>query len=130
MTASDYALIMSLFSIVISLGALLWNVWQKFIFVKPTLQVSFGLWHVMQHTSADVITRSGHRLLVLTVTNMGPGVVVLYACIAKPKVHWWRRVKLLSTLNPIHNDPADHNPVSIGPFSSGLPTKIEAGDVK
>jgi len=130
MTAPDYALIISLFSIVISIGALLWNIWQKFIFVKPTLQVSFGLWHVMQHTSADVLTRSGHRLLVLTVTNMGPGVVVLSACIGKPKAHWWTRGRLLGTINPIHNDPADPNAVSIGPFSAGLPTKIDAGDVK
>jgi hypothetical protein len=58
MTTHDYALIISLFSIAISIGALLWNVWQKFIFVKPTLQVSFGLYHVMQHKSADVLTRS------------------------------------------------------------------------
>jgi hypothetical protein len=90
MHTSDNALIVSLFSVVIAIGSLLWNVWQKFIFVKPTLQVSVGLWHVMQHTSADVLTRSGHRLLVLTVTNMGPGVVVLSACIGKPKGHWWR----------------------------------------
>jgi hypothetical protein len=130
MTTRDYALIISLFSIVISVGALLWNIWQKFIFVKPNLQVSFGLWYVMQHTSADVLTRSGHQLLVLTVTNMGPGVVVLYACIGKQKARWWTRVELLATINPIHNDPPDANPMSIGPLSSGLPTKIDAGDVK
>lgn len=130
MTTHDYALIISLFSIVIAIGALLWNILQKFIFVKPNLQVSFGLWHVMQHTSADVATRSGHRLLVLTVTNMGPGSVVLYACIGKMKAHWWTREKVLCTINPIHNDPTDPNPISIGPFSSGLPARIDAGDVK
>jgi hypothetical protein len=82
------------------------------------------------YASADVLTRSGHRLLVLTVTNMGPGVVVLSACIGKPKAHWWTRGKLLSTINPIHNDPADPDPVGIGPLSAGLPTKIDTGDVK
>jgi hypothetical protein len=130
MTTSDYALITSLVSIVIAIGGLLWNIWRKFIFVKPALQVSFGLWHVMQHTSADVVTRSGHRLFALTVTNMGPGVVVLCACIGKPKAPWWTRAKLLGTINPIHNDPTDPNPIGIGPFSSDLPTKIDAGDVK
>ena len=71
MTTSDYALVISLLSILAAIFSLVWNVWQKFIFVKPVLQVSFGLWHGMQHTSAGVATRSGHRLLVLTVTNMG-----------------------------------------------------------
>jgi hypothetical protein len=130
MATQDYAMFTSLLSIVIAIGALLWNIWQKFIFVKPKLQISFGIWHVMEHTTADVATRSGYRLLVFTVTNMGPGVVVLYACIGKPKAHWWTRRRLLGTINPIHNDPTDPNPTSIGPFSAGLPTKIDAGDVK
>ena len=38
MTTQGYAPITSLLSIVIAIGALLWNVWQKFIFVKPNLQ--------------------------------------------------------------------------------------------
>ena len=48
MTTSDYALIVSVASIVIAIGALAWNVWQKFIFVKPSLQVSFNLMNVLQ----------------------------------------------------------------------------------
>jgi hypothetical protein len=32
--------------------------------------------------------------------------------------------------NPIHGDPADPNPVGIGPFGGGLPAKIDAGEVK
>jgi hypothetical protein len=130
MTVADYAFIISVLSIIVSLFNVVWNVWQKFIFLKPVLQISFGLWHVMEHTTADVLSRSGHRLLVLTVTNMGPGIVILCACIGKPEAHWWTRGKLLDMLNPIHNDPADPNPTSIGPFSAGLPTKIDAGDVK
>jgi hypothetical protein len=96
--------------------------------VKPALQVSFGVWHILQPATAGSLTRSGRSLLVLTVTNMGPGPAVLSTCIAKTKAHWWTRPEL-GTLNPIH-DPTDPHPKSIGPFSAGLPTKIDAGDVK
>jgi hypothetical protein len=123
---SDYALFVSIASILISIGALVWNVWQKYIFVKPALQVSFGIWRVVQpDTSAN-----NRRLLNLTITNLGPGPVVLYACIAKEKHRWWKRVKTLATLNPIHGDPLDPNPTGIGPFGGGLPAKIDASEVK
>ena len=129
MNTSDYALIASLLSIVISIGALLWNVWQKFIFVKPALQVAFGVYNVSQPASAEVAKPTGHRLLCLTATNMGPGVVILYACIYKAKAHWRARTEL-GYLNPIHGDPTDPHPVGIGPFGSGLPAKIDVGDAK
>jgi hypothetical protein len=102
MTTSDYALITRLVSIVIVIGSLLWNVWQKFIFVKPTLQVSFGICNVLVPTETGTATRTGHRLLNLTVTNMGPGPVILFASIGKPKTPWWKRPKKLGLLNPIH----------------------------
>ena len=70
------------------------------------------------------------RLLHLIVTNMGPGPVVLASCVGKPKKPWWQRAKGYGLLNPIHGDPADPNPVGIGPFGGGLPTKIDAGEVK
>jgi hypothetical protein len=129
MSTSDYALITSLFSIAIAIGALVWNVWQKFIFVKPALQVTFGIYRAFQSTSGYIATPTGHRLLRLTVTNLGPGAVVLYACIAKTKALWWRKPEL-SMINPIHGDPMDEQPISIGPFGFGLPTKIDVGDTK
>src|SRR5262249_38050269 len=81
-------------------------------------------------TEAGTVTRSGHRLLNLTVTNMGPGPVILFACVGKPKTLWWKRPEKLGLLNPIHGDPINPKPESIGPFSSGLPAKIDAGDSK
>jgi hypothetical protein len=127
MNSADYALFISITSIFVSMGALLWNVWQKFIFVKPTLQVSFGLFRVVQ---PDVRANPIRRLLMLTVTNMGPGPVILQLCIAKEKKHWWKRAKTHPTLVPIHGDPTDPDPTGIGPFSGGLPAKIDAGEVK
>jgi hypothetical protein len=126
MSPSDYALIVGISSIFIAIGAFVWNVWQKFIFVKPTLQVSFGVWRIF-HPGAPGHNR---RLLHLSVTNMGPGPVILSACAAKPKKHWWKRAKSYGLLNPIHGDPTDPNPVGIGPFGGGLPAKIDAGEVK
>jgi hypothetical protein len=123
MTPADYALIMSIASIFISIGALVWNVWQKFLFVKPALQVSFGVWRILQPGAP------GHnqRLLHLSVTNMGPGPVILNSCVAKSKKHWWKQAKFYGMLVPIHGDPTDPNPVGIGPFGGGLPAKIGRG---
>jgi hypothetical protein len=130
MTSSDYALFISVASIFISIGALLWNVWQKFLFVKPAPQVSFGPYNILQPTSAGWAIPSGHALLSLTVTNMGPGPVVLTMCIVKPKAHWWTRATTYPSLNPIDGDPTDQQPTGIGPFGSGLPARIDAGEIK
>jgi hypothetical protein len=128
MTTADYALLTSIASIFISIGALLWNVWQKFIFVKPALQVTFRVSRVLKSTGEGRATPTDLRLLNLTVTNMGPGVAVLSLCIAKTKIHRWKRAEY-ATLNPIHGDPTDPEPIGIGPIAGGLPAKIDAGEV-
>ena len=129
MTTADYALLTSIASIFISIGALLWNVWQKFIFVKPALQVAFRVSRVFAPTGDGTIARTDISLLHLTVTNMGPGVAVLYVCIAKMKKHWWKRAEY-ATLNPIHGSPLDPEPRGIGPIAGGLPAKIDAGEMQ
>ena len=43
MTTADWALVISLCSAAISLAALAWNIWAKFIFPKPTVRVSFSV---------------------------------------------------------------------------------------
>ena len=129
MTTSDYALAVAIASIFISVLALCWNVWQKFIFVKPSVHVAFGLYNVMQPASDGLIHRTGRKLLDLTVTNMGPGPVVVYSCIAKEGWRGWGKSRL-GLLNPIHGDPTHPQPTSVGPFSAGLPLRIDAGDTK
>lgn len=129
MTTADYALIVALASIFISLLALAWNVWQKFIFVKPSLSVSFGVFRVLQSSNDGLAHPTDHKLLNLTVTNMGPGPVVLYACVAKARFRGWKEPRL-GMLNPIHGDPTELAPSSLGPFSAGLPLRIDAGDTK
>ena len=110
MTTSDYALITSLVSIVIAIGSLLWNVWQKFIFVKPYPP---GLLRHLQRVGAgrdrDGNAHWSSSIEPEQVTNMGPGPVILFACIGKPKTPWWKRPKKLGLLNPIHGDPIHPN---------------------
>jgi hypothetical protein len=123
MTTAEYALIVSIASVFVSFGALFWNVWQKFLFVKPTLQVSFGVWRIWQPSAPDNHNR---RLLNLTITNMGPGPAVLAACVGKPKKPWWKRAKnsKLGLLNPIHGDPVDPNPVASDHLVADCPLKL------
>jgi hypothetical protein len=128
MTTADYALLVSLASAVVSIVALLWNVWQKYIFVKPVLQVTFGVFRIFEAGLPGVLT-PGRELLTLTATNMGPGPVSLYACIVKTKADRWRPNRFV-TLYPIHGDPSNPKPITIGPFSGGLPAKINPGEMK
>ena len=69
------------------------------------------------------------QLLCLSVTNMGPGTVVLHSCVVMTKQHLWKKGPH-GILNPIHGDPTDAEPFSVGPFSGGLPVKIDVGDTK
>jgi hypothetical protein len=130
LTTADYALFISGVSALISIMALLWNVWQKYLFVKPSLQVAFGIFSVLERQpGAEVATRSDRELLSLMVTNLGPGPVILYACVVKLKADLWKRGRYL-ILNPIHGDPTSSSLKSLGPFSGGLPGKIDAGEMK
>ena len=134
MNASTYALIVSAFSLIIAFFALVWNVVQKFIVVKPKLQVSFGLYTVMTRSDENLLTPCGPKLLTISVTNLGPGPVILHSCIAKPRERkctkkFWAKSDV-AILNPIHGDPTNPDPESIGPFSGGLPAEIKPGHVK
>jgi len=128
MTTADYALLVSLTSLLVAMGALIWNVWQKFIFVKPEVHVSFGIWSVLRATTPDSMGPSGQRLLILTAANMGPGPVVLTMCIVKRNGQ--PRNSPFGLINPIDGDPRASDPVGVGPFGAGPPLKIDAGDTK
>jgi hypothetical protein len=123
MSGSEIAILVSGISLAVALIALAWNVWEKFIFVRPRLQVTFGIWQVIQNG------KFGKSLLSLNVTNMGPGPVIIHLCIIQSPTRWFWK-KRSGIINPIHNDPTSDTPISIGPFSAGLPSKLDAGDVK
>ena len=88
MNTADYALLTSLVSILISIGTLLVEHLAKVHFFEANFAVSFGLYNVLQQASPGIAKPSGQRVLNITVTNMGPGSVVLYSCIGKKKERW------------------------------------------
>src|SRR5216683_199073 len=123
MTSGETALLISGISLAISAAGFIWNIMEKFIYVKPGIQVTFGVYTIV---ATDMPKK---RLLSVGVTNMGPGPVILHSCIAKIREPWSLRPQL-AMLNPIHGDPSSDEPRSLGPFSGGLPLKLEAGEVK
>jgi hypothetical protein len=132
MSTADYALIVSISSAFIAVASLFWNVWQKYIIVKPQVQVGFGVYHILEPTESPDIARPGREVLSLNVTNMGPGPVIIHAIIGRTR-RWswrWKRRFQYGLLNPIHGDPTSRTPVGIGPFGGGLPAKLDAGEVK
>lgn len=132
MTTADYALIISLVSALISLIALLWNVWQKYIFVKPALQTSFSVMQSFEPGPNSTATTTGQSLLVLSATNLGPGPAILHSCIGRSRLRWerWRLRRQIGFISPIHGNPLSPTPQGIGPFGGGLPAKIDAADSK
>jgi hypothetical protein len=123
MTSGEIALLVSGISLAISAGGFVWNIMQMFIYVKPTLQVTFGIYKVFG-TGAP-----RKELCNLSVTNMGPGPAIVYACIVRERRPGSLR-RQLGILNPIEGDPSANPPRSIGPFSGGLPAKLEPGEQK
>lgn len=47
MTTADWALVVSFFSIAIAFASFIWNVWSKFIYPKPRLQLHIGIMEVI-----------------------------------------------------------------------------------
>ena len=125
MTTADWALVISLVSVLIALGSFIWNVWSKFIYPKPKVRASFSVMNI--HQSGEV----SPPFLVLSATNYGPGEVTLHAAVAAPKRRFWqrllRRSRSIGILNPLENFPMQTNH-SVGPFGGGLPKKISVGE--
>jgi hypothetical protein len=59
------------------------NVIQKLIFVKPSLQVTFGVYDIFEPTSDGKAKKSDKSLTTLTVTNKGPGSAIISQCVVR-----------------------------------------------
>jgi hypothetical protein len=119
MTTADWALIVSLFSLVIAMASFVWNVWSKFIFPKPRVDVSFML---MRVNNSDPI----HRYLSLNVANYGPGDITIDCAIVRQIKPWYKRRVPLGILNPLNS--LDCLNETTGPFGGGLPKKLAMGE--
>jgi hypothetical protein len=133
MTTADWALVISLCSAGVSLASFVWNVWSKFIYPKPTVQVSFGMMTMMTPaaTEARMLQRSENDALGLSATNMGPIEVTLHSVMVGWGFRWWRRrPKHYALLNPLPSFPdypGQYDEAS-GPFAGGLPKKLKVGE--
>jgi hypothetical protein len=120
-TTADWALVISICSAVVSLAGFVWNVWSKFIYPKPRVQVSFSLLTVIQNNPTVQ-----ENVIGLSATNMGPVQVTLHSALVA-----YRRGVFPShrfgLLNPLHNYPMQTKH-TIGPFGGGLPKKLDVGE--
>jgi len=116
MTVADWALIISLGALGVTICNFVWNVWSKFIYPKPKVTASISFMTVYNGDGS-----TGPSCITLNATNFGPAEVILYAATAKEKKG------NIGTLNPLQDFPlrTDH---TLGPFSGGLPKKIDVGE--
>lgn len=120
MTTADWALGISMLSFAVSLAGFVWNVWSKFIYPKAKVRVSFAVNVLIQNGVSD------HEMLCLSATNFGPGQVALHMATGRARHSRFKRLQHF-ILNPLHDFPAMVNH-TIGPFSGGLPKKLEVGE--
>jgi hypothetical protein len=117
----DWAFLISGVSLAVAIAGFIWRIFEKYIYVKPALQIGFA---VMTTFPGPEV-----HLLALSVTNMGPGAAVIYNCMGYSRRRWWEKKKY-GILNPIEGNPAHPDPATSGPFSAGLPLRIDAADTK
>ena len=120
MTTADWALVISLCSTAISLAALAWNVWAKFVFPKPTVRVSFAVNRVIPDNMGI------GKFLNLSATNHGPIKVILSSAVVRTRCDK-KTGSRYGILNPLHDFPVQRNH-SLGPFSGGLPKTLDVGE--
>lgn len=119
MNTADFALIVSIVSLLFSILGFIWNVWSKFIFPKPQIQLSVAVTCLVSESSAS------EEFVTLSAANHGPGEVTLKMAMALMRKGWFRRSKF-GILKPFHHFPAKKS--TIGPFSGGLPKKLAVGE--
>lgn len=120
MTTADWALIISLGSLIIALFSFVWNIWSKFIYPKPVVKTSINFMTLYDKNG------DGPSCISLNATNLGPTEVTLYTAIAREPKAWFKR-KNISILMPIEGFPTTIERTN-GPFSGGLPKKLPVGE--
>lgn len=119
METADWALAISLCSLLVSLAGFVWNVWSKFIYPKPKVRISFYVGRMVDSTGASP------PFICVSATNYGPGPVKLHSAVGCARKGPFRRKNLV--FNTLHDFP-DETDLTLGPFSGGLPKQIEPGE--
>lgn len=114
MQLNQIAIILSVFSVLVSALALGWNIYRDVI-LKPRVRVWFAVVSILSEGSPEA-----PQYLNLKVTNHGPGSLKISNICVRDASLWkmaLRRVKLAIII------PDDRNPMS-----EKLPSKVEVGD--
>jgi hypothetical protein len=120
MKTADWALVISICSAFVALMSFIWNVWSKFIYPKPYLVVGFTLQNILDDNGFS------ESFLNLSVTNHCPVSFIVTHSFVEMYNGLFRRPRI-GLINPLSNFPYDFKTTQ-GPFSAGLPKKIEVGE--
>ena len=122
LTTADWALVVSLFSFLVSLAGFVWNVWSKFIYPRAKVRAYIA---VMRIYNGD--GRPARRTIQLSATNYGPTDITLHGHQVKHRQGflWFRRNRELALINPIAHP--DSN-TTTGWFAPGFPKKLAVGE--
>jgi hypothetical protein len=122
MTTADWALVVSLFSFLVSLAAFVWNVWSKFIYPRAIVRAHIGVMLIFDGDGSPA-----RNTIQLSATNYGPTDITLQSHQAKRRQGflWFRRNRHLALINPIaHPD----STTTTGWFAPGFPKKLAVGE--
>jgi hypothetical protein len=122
MKTADWALVVSLFSVAVSLAGFVWNVWSKFIYPKARVRAYIGI-----YLSIDGDGTPPRKFIQLSATNYGPTEITLRGHQAKRRQGflWFRRDREHALINPIAHPDSEQ---STGWFAPDFPKKLAVGE--
>jgi len=121
MQTGDWALVISLFSLVVSAASFIWNVWSKFIYPKPVVRVSFKMVQIVGDDLDDI-----PEVLRLSATNMGPGDVTLDKALIN-FIGYFGQTTHYALLSTLLDYPTLMD-LTHGRFGAGFPARVGVGE--
>ena len=122
MTTADWALVVSLFSFVVSLAGFIWNVWSKFIYPRARVRAYIAVMLIMDGDGTPA-----RRFISLSATNYGPTDITLHCHQAKrvQGFFWFRSNRKIALINPVDHPGSEQ---TTGFFAPGFPKKLAVGE--
>jgi hypothetical protein len=122
MTTADWALVVSLFSFVVSLAGFIWNVWSKFIYPRAKVRSYIAVMLIFDGDGTPP-----RKFIQLSATNYGPTDVTLTNHVAKRRQGflWFRANRKHAMVNTIAH-PDSEEPA--GYTAPGFPKKLAVGE--
>jgi hypothetical protein len=122
MTTADWALVVSLFSFMVSLAGFVWNIWSKFIYPRAKVRASIAIMLIFDGDGTPP-----RKFIAMAATNYGPTDITLSGHIAKRRQGflWFGRNRRFAALNTIAH-PDSEEPAGI--TAPGFPKKLAVGE--